>query len=31
MTSVQTDGVTPLDPASGATQTAHTIAFTGCQ
>ena len=31
MTSVQTDGVTPLDPASGATQTAHTITFTGCQ
>ena len=31
MTSVQTDGVTPLSPASGATVTAHTIAFTGCQ
>ena len=29
--SVQTDGVTPLNPASGATVTAKTIAFTGCQ
>lgn len=30
-TSVQTDNSTPLDPASGATVTAKTIAFTGCQ
>jgi hypothetical protein len=30
-TSVETDGVTLLSPASGATVTAHTIAFTGCQ